>query len=129
MEDQDSLLQRKVLSRSSKGIHKLRDARNAVLELFFGQGQRILSEIESEQVHSVLENKNLCALSPNFLSSPKPPHLEEQMSGWLQPPARLKGPCSQRSIWELRISCSKVPPCTESLTFPSSLRCTTSRER
>lgn len=39
--------------------------------MFFRQGQPILSEIESEQVHSVLENKNLCALSPNFLSPPQ----------------------------------------------------------
>lgn len=71
MEDQDSPSQCKVLSRSSKWINKWRDARNAVLELFFGQGQPILSETESQQVHSVLENKNLCALSPNFLSPPQ----------------------------------------------------------
>lgn len=36
--------------------------------MFLGQGQPILSETESEQVHSVLENRNLYALSPDILS-------------------------------------------------------------
>ena len=39
-----------------------------MFEVFFGQGQPILSKAESERVHSVLENKNLCALSPDCLS-------------------------------------------------------------
>lgn len=42
-----------------------------VLKLFSGQGQPILSETESEQARDVLENKNLCALPPKFLSAPQ----------------------------------------------------------
>lgn len=93
--------------------------------MFFGQEVAHFREIESEKVHSVLENKNLCALSPNFLS-PSQASSEEQMSGGLQPPSRFKGPCGQYGFQKLWVSCYKILPCTNSLFLSSSLRCTMS---
>lgn len=112
MEDQDSLSNTRCFQGPVNEL--IKRCQDTVLELFFGQEWPILSEIESEELHNVLENKNLCTLFSKILS-PSQASSEEQMSGGLQPPTRLKGPRGQHGFWELGVSCSKVLPCTEGL--------------
>lgn len=106
MEKWDSLCQCKVLSRSGKWIHKWRNARNALLEVFLGHGQPILSEADNQQVHSVLKNKCFATHLP---WSPLPTSSSGRTSV-RKPSAKLKETWSQSGMWELPISCLKVTP-------------------